>query len=136
MKLLGRAVLAGVACWLAGGLALAQFSSTIQGVVTDSSGAVVPQVHVRVTNVATGVARDSSTNGEGLYRVLNLGPGEYRVTAENPGFRPVTQEGVQLASNEAVRGSRAAGRRGDRKCVGHGPGGAPGNRTRARLRHD
>ena len=54
-------------------IARAQFSSGIQGVVTDPTGSAVPDATVHVTNVETGVAREATTSNEGLYRVTNLG---------------------------------------------------------------
>lgn len=58
-----------------GGLAFAQATSTINGRVVDQGGAVLPGVTVTVTNTATGAARDTVTNGEGLYNVPALLPG-------------------------------------------------------------
>ncbi|MGI0026205.1 MAG: carboxypeptidase-like regulatory domain-containing protein, partial [Nitrososphaera sp.] len=49
----------------------------IQGVVTDPSGAYVPEVVIRVTNLATGVVNEVKTNEQGLYSVPFLGPGNY-----------------------------------------------------------
>ena len=66
--------------------AMAQFSSGIQGIVTDVTGSAVPEAIVHVTNVASGVGRQATTSNEGLYRVINLGPGTYRVNVAVPGF--------------------------------------------------
>ena len=51
----------------------AQFSSAIQGTVTDASHAAVPDAKVVVRNTATGIAREAVTSGDGLYRVSSLG---------------------------------------------------------------
>src|SRR5262249_30041900 len=56
---------------------LAQFPSAIQGPVTDSSGAAVPDAKVTLKNVDTGIVRTSLTSAEGLYRIPSLGPGTY-----------------------------------------------------------
>lgn len=53
--------------------------STISGTVTDTSGAVVPQAKVKITNLATGVSRDSVTNGTGYYEAGALLPGKYKI---------------------------------------------------------
>jgi hypothetical protein len=66
--------------------AMAQFTSAIQGIVTDASGGAVPEAIVQVTNVASGVSRQATTSNDGLYRVINLGPGIYRVNVAVPGF--------------------------------------------------
>ena len=78
--------------------ALAQFTSSIQGVVTDAAGAAVPEAVVRVTNVASGVGRVAVTSSEGLYRVLNLGPGTYRVEVAMKGFAPAERPAVVVVA--------------------------------------
>lgn len=80
-----------------------QFNSAIQGVVSDTTAAMIPQAAVRVTNVATGVSRQAETSAEGLYRVLNLAPGVYRVEVEKQGFRSAARENVPLGVSETVR---------------------------------
>ncbi|MFN0101078.1 MAG: carboxypeptidase-like regulatory domain-containing protein [Bryobacteraceae bacterium] len=83
--------------------AMAQFSSAIQGVVTDASGAVIPAAVVHVTNVDSGVAREARTSNEGLYRVINLGPGTYRVKVAVKGFGPAERPSVPLGISETLR---------------------------------
>ena len=60
--------------------------ATITGIVTDESGAVIPNARVAVTNIETKVTREAQTNGEGQYRVPYLSPGKYQVTVESQGF--------------------------------------------------
>jgi hypothetical protein len=60
--------------------------ATLNGTVTDASGAVVPNATITITNTATGVARTASTNDAGLYSAPNLQPGDYGVTATAAGF--------------------------------------------------
>jgi hypothetical protein len=55
------------------GVAQAQFSSSIEGTVTDSSGAVIPNAKVVVTGMTTGVAIPTKTNGTGFYKFPALG---------------------------------------------------------------
>jgi hypothetical protein len=85
------------------GIASAQFNSSIQGVVTDASSAIVPGATVTVTNTATGVARQATTSDDGLYRVTNLGSGSYRVSVEFEGFRTAERPSVVLGITETVR---------------------------------
>ena len=59
---------------VAAGSALAQ-NSAIQGVVTDPSGASVPDASITVINVATGVSSAAKTNERGFYSVPLLHPG-------------------------------------------------------------
>ena len=53
--------------------AAAQFSSSVQGIVADQSGAVVPGVTVTARNLETQVAVSSVTNETGVYRLSSLG---------------------------------------------------------------
>src|SRR6266481_5311045 len=66
--------------------------ATITGIVTDESGAVIPNARVAVTNVETKVTREAQTNSEGQYRVPYLSPGRYEVTVESQGFSTVKIE--------------------------------------------
>ncbi len=83
--------------------ALAQFSSGIQGTVTDSSQSVIPDAKVVVRNTATGIARETITSPEGLYRVTSLGPGTYTVVVSKTGFATKEETAVALAINEIAR---------------------------------
>ena len=61
------AVLAVILC--STGLYAQSGAGSIQGTVTDSTGAVIPEAKIHVLNNATGSAADSITNGVGFYRV-------------------------------------------------------------------
>lgn len=78
--------LASVSLLLLAGQAFAQFSASIQGTVTDASGAVVPNATVLVTNTETGVKSNAATNNSGQYRVNSLAPGNYRIHVASSGF--------------------------------------------------
>jgi hypothetical protein len=68
----------------------------IVGTVRDSSGGVVPNAAVTVTNQATGVTSSTRTNAAGAYEVLALIPGTYRATAVAAGFRKQVQIGIVI----------------------------------------
>ncbi len=68
----------------------AQFSGTIQGVVTDPSGAAVPQAKVSLVDTATSVAKETTSSGSGDYQFTSLAPSRYQVTVTAPGFASVT----------------------------------------------
>ena len=70
--------------------------ATLSGVVTDSSGAVVPNAKVSIKNTANGDVRDVMTNNDGVYSAPNLLPGTYNVTASAPQFSTVVQKGLLL----------------------------------------
>ena len=59
----------------------------IAGVVTDPSGALLPDAAVALKDLGRGVTADTKTNGEGAYRFSLLPPGSYSVTATAPGFQ-------------------------------------------------
>ena len=77
-------------------------AGSIQGVVTDATGAVIPGVTVTATNVATGVKTERQTAEAGLYVISPLPPGEYTVSASIAGFRPVVQEKVVVDALSTV----------------------------------
>lgn len=81
-------------------LGSAQFSSGIQGTVADRSGAVVPGVMIRVTNLDTGVSREVSSSANGTYAVPSLSPGNYTVQALKEGFAGAKQESLVLPPDE------------------------------------
>ncbi len=82
---------------LSGSLAMAQLTQgTISGVLRDETGAVLPGVDLTLTNVATGVGRNTVSDGEGRYAAPNLSVGEYQIRAELPGFQTTVVEGIEL----------------------------------------
>jgi hypothetical protein len=80
-----------------------QFNSAIQGIITDHTNSVVPGATVTATNVDTGIARTAETLEDGLYRVLSLAPGTYRITAHKPGFADATRESVTATTGQTLR---------------------------------
>src|SRR5215472_7661164 len=68
----------------------------ITGVVTDSSGSVVPHAGVTVKNEKTGQARKVTANDEGVYLITQLGPSTYTITTEVAGMAPAEYSGVTL----------------------------------------
>src|SRR5215471_18275997 len=85
------------------GLAFAQFNSAIQGVITDTSNAVVPGATITVTNTETGVGRTVETQEDGLYRAISLAPGIYRITVRKTGFADETKEQIRLTAGQTLR---------------------------------
>ena len=71
-------------------------TATLQGLITDPSGAVIAGASVTVSNTETGVARDSKSDSAGRYTVTSLQPGTYTVEAMSAGFSPVKQENLVL----------------------------------------
>lgn len=77
-----------------------EFRATVTGLVTDPQGAALPGVSVTVTNINTNVSVSTLSNESGNYTVPMLQPGEYRVTAEQPGFEKFTRERIVLRTAE------------------------------------
>lgn len=74
-------------------------SGTIAGVVRDTSGAVVPGVTVEAASPALiERVRAAGTDGQGLYRIVDLRPGVYTVTFTLAGFNTLIREGIQLTA--------------------------------------
>src|ERR1700751_627648 len=70
--------------------ALAQkITGDIEGNVTDSSGAVLPNVVIAVENTGTGLSRTTTTSSSGNFRVTDLPVGNYKITATAQGFKTV-----------------------------------------------
>jgi hypothetical protein len=100
-RTLERALVAALVC---SGVAGAQTTTArIVGTVSDSSGAVVPNAAVAVTNLQTGVSRSTTTSSEGTYQVTNLLIGQYSVTAHSTGFKRVERKPVVLEVDQTVR---------------------------------
>ena len=72
-------------------------TGSILGVVTDPSGAVIPEVEVTVRNVGTNAARVVQSNEAGRYEVVALQPGQYAVRASRSGFANLERTGIRLA---------------------------------------
>jgi hypothetical protein len=100
-KLASILVLLGVILFVLPGYVSAQ--STIAGLVTDPTGAVLPGVTVEaaspalIERVRTGV-----TDGQGRYSIVDLRPGVYTVTFALTGFSTVKRDGIEVASNTNV----------------------------------
>jgi hypothetical protein len=73
------------------GVARAQLTITLEGLVRDTTGQPLAQGQVAVTNPATNERRGAITNDAGRFRVLGLAPGRYDVTVRAIGYEPTTQ---------------------------------------------
>ena len=69
---------------------------SIQGTVTDPSGAAVPGADLTATNTQTGISVTSMSDADGLYTFLVVPVGTYTVVARKSGFATVTQENVTV----------------------------------------
>ena len=85
------------------GSANAQFKAGIQGTVTDSSGGLIPEAKITLTDTETGTAKETMSGAEGFYRILGLAPGKYLLTVEKAGYKKSVLENVSIAA-ESVQG--------------------------------
>ena len=83
----------------------AQFAdrAVITGVVTDSSGAAIPDARVTITNTQTGVKTIVGTNSAGNYSTPPLILGNYRVDIEKQGFKTFSRTDLNLTGGQTVR---------------------------------
>src|SRR6185503_8070254 len=86
-----------VAIALCAGPAMAQEQrGSIEGIVKDASGGVLPGVTVALAG-GSGAKLDTVSDAQGLYRFPSLAPGTYTVTADLSGFRQGKVESVEVA---------------------------------------
>ena len=71
-------------------------TGSVNGTVSDNSGAVLPGVTVTATGPALMGAQSAVSNEQGQYRFPRLPPGMYRVEYQLPGFTTVVREGIQV----------------------------------------
>lgn len=73
----------------------------ITGVVTDASGALVPEAVLRAVNTASNVAVTAATNAQGNYTLNHLLPGEYRIYVSKEGFKTF-ERGVEVRAADRM----------------------------------
>lgn len=71
-------------------------TGSIQGTVTDSSGAAIPDATVKATNTATGISQNATSDAQGRFRVAQLPIGPYDLQAEKMGFKTALRKGVEI----------------------------------------
>ncbi len=69
---------------------------SIEGTVTDPSGAVVPGVALKARNVSTSATTATTTNDLGIFRFLVLPVGNYEISADHPGFASLIHNGITV----------------------------------------
>jgi hypothetical protein len=89
--------LAGILFLAAVGAVAQTSTARMSGVVTDSSGGVLPGAEIVVRNTGTGLTRSMKTNERGRYVAAELPPGSYEITATMEGFDSLLRSGITLA---------------------------------------
>lgn len=76
---------------------------TISGTITDTSGAVIQNAKITVTNTSTNTAVTIQTNDTGAFNVPNLVVGSYNVRVEMQGFKPALVSGITVNAASSIR---------------------------------
>src|SRR5712664_1456631 len=74
------------------------FRGSINGTVTDPSGAVVPNAQVKATETATGIDHNTVTTGDGQFAFQDIPLGMYKVSVTATGFAPYTVDKVEVTA--------------------------------------
>lgn len=80
-----------------------QDTATIVGAVRDTSGAVVPNTKITVSNPDKGFSRELVTNSAGEYTAAALPIGNYVLTAESQGFDKVVRTQISVTVGQVLR---------------------------------
>ncbi|MGA2213810.1 MAG: carboxypeptidase regulatory-like domain-containing protein [Bryobacteraceae bacterium] len=80
--------------------AWAQTGASVSGVVTDKTGAPIPEVSVTIKNVDTGATRTITTDGGGRYQASGLPQGRIEIRVSKPGLTEETRKGIGLAAGQ------------------------------------
>ena len=88
--------------WVAPPAHAQAISGDLVGAVVDTSGAAIPNVTVTAVNTATNVRSTGATNATGDFRIGNLPPGAYEVSAAATGFATATLKGVAVELNRTT----------------------------------
>jgi hypothetical protein len=78
-------------------------NATIDGQVTDKSGAVVPQATVKLTETTRNLTLTTQSDNDGHYSFPNLVPGFYNLSIEASGFKTFSQQNIQVLINQSRR---------------------------------
>jgi hypothetical protein len=78
-------------------------NGTINGTLSEQSGAVVAATQVSLTNIGTADTRVATTNDSGFYQFHNLPPGNYRITVQKQGFKELTREPIELQVDSTLQ---------------------------------
>jgi hypothetical protein len=82
--------------------AYGQTTASLTGVVTDPTGAVVPNAAIKVTALSTGTERNAVTDSAGIYVVPSLQPGDYKIVVQSSGFGLYTVPRIQLDVDQKI----------------------------------
>lgn len=79
------------------------FTSSMTGVITDPTGAIVANASVELRNMGTNDTRAFTSGNDGSYQFNNLQPGTYQITVSAPGFKTFVQSNLTLQAQISSR---------------------------------
>lgn len=82
---------------------ISEVAGTIEGTVSDTSQAVVPDVEVRIRNTLTNQTRSVTTDGKGFFRASQLAVGPYEIRLNQSGFAPYRRANIILSLGQSVQ---------------------------------
>ena len=78
-------------------------TATLNGVITDTTAGVIPDVRVSITNIDTGLRHEAQTSGTGAFSFTLLPVGRYKVEANKAGFGVQTRPSIKLDVDQVAR---------------------------------
>ena len=78
------------------------YTSTVSGLVTDPSGAVIPNAQAKLVDEQKGYEFTATADSTGRYLLRNIPPGTYKVSVQAAGFQTQEQQGVKVDVNQNV----------------------------------
>jgi Carboxypeptidase regulatory-like domain len=101
---MGRMFTIGAVICLVSAAAVGQtITGSITGTVSDSSGAVIPNARITATSIGTNLSSSTLSNSAGVYNLLFLPIGDYKLTVEVAGFKKIEQGPFTLEVNQVAR---------------------------------
>lgn len=76
--------------------------ASLNGEITDPTGAAIPGASIALRNVGTGLTLKATSAGDGAYRIAPLPPGTYELTVEASGFQRYLQQGIVITVDTSV----------------------------------
>src|SRR5579863_5430129 len=95
-------VCAALVCLFASSAPAQQTLGSINGTVTDSSGAVVRSATVKIHNLSTGLEQAVTTNADGSFNIADLPIGTYSVTFSRDGFKTEVHSQILVQGNRTI----------------------------------
>src|SRR6202162_1790577 len=78
------------------------YTGSVTGVVTDSSGATIPDVKITLVDQGKGFSFTATTDNTGRYLLRSISPGTYSITAEAANFQKETQEDIKVDVSQNI----------------------------------